>query len=172
MERAMSSRGTIGRLALRAGARIAVAALAPAVAIARPTGEQVAAGSAAVTREGPLTRIDTGTPQTVINWSGGFDIGAHEIVQINQPSPISNTLNYDLSTDPSRIDGQLLSNGGVWIINPVGVFFGDRAVVDVGRLVAGAGEGDPARVPARAPPLTPPPRRLPAAPPPPIPPPH
>ena len=41
-----------------------------------------------------------------------------------------------LSTDPTRIDGALLSNGEVWIVNPVGVFFGDQAIVDVGGLVA------------------------------------
>jgi large exoprotein involved in heme utilization and adhesion len=51
-------------------------------------------------------------------------------------------LNNVLSTDPTQIDGMLSSNGQVWIANPVGVFFGDQAIVDVGRLVAAAGNVD------------------------------
>ena len=120
---------------------LAVAALAHALAFATE-GEQVISGEATFTRDGSLLQIDTTTPQTIINWSGGFDIAPGATVQINQPNALSNTLNYDLTTDPSRIEGSLFSNGGVWIINPVGVFFGDHAIVDVGRLVAGGGKID------------------------------
>src|SRR5262245_31919289 len=126
------------RRARRAFAWLALAALAPALASATE-GEQVVSGQATFTRDGSVLQIDTATPQTVINWRGGFDIAPGATVVINQPSALANTLNYDLSTDVTRIEGSLFSNGGVWIINPVGVFFGDQAIVDVGRLVAGAG---------------------------------
>ena len=45
------------------------------------------------------------TPQTIINWGGGFDIGPARRCWINQPDALSNILNYDLSTDPTAIHG-------------------------------------------------------------------
>jgi filamentous hemagglutinin family protein len=65
-----------------------------------------------------------------------------ETVRIDQPDAASRILNEVLSTDPTSINGALLSNGEVWIVNPVGVFFGDQAIVDVGGLVAAAGQVD------------------------------
>ena len=116
-----------------------VLALLASPVLAGPQGEQVVSGEATFTRDGDLTVINTSTPQTIVHYLGGFDIAVHETVSINQPDALSNILNYDLSSDPTSIQGRLFSNGGVWIVNPVGVFFGDQAIVDVGRLVAGAG---------------------------------
>jgi filamentous hemagglutinin family protein len=124
-----------------AGLVLALTATAPAIAT---DGEKVVSGQATFTRDGNVLQIDTSTAQTVINWYGGFNVPVDHTVVFNQPSALSNVANYDLSANPSLIDGTLRSNGGVWIINPVGVFFGDQAVVDVGRLVAGAGKMDPA----------------------------
>ncbi len=134
-------RAAIGGTVRRTGAGLALAAIASAPAFAAEDG-QVVSGEATFTQNGSVLQIDTATPQTIINWWGGFDIAPGTTVQINQPSSLSNTLNQDLSSDPTWIQGTLLSNGGVWIANPVGVFFGDQAIVDVGRLVAGAGTVD------------------------------
>jgi filamentous hemagglutinin family protein len=122
---------------------IALAALAPAFAGAAPQGEQVVSGNATSVRDGALTVITTTTPQTIVNYTS-FDIGLGEAVRIDQPDAASRFLSNVLSTDPTRINGVLTSNGEVWIANPVGVFFGDHAVIDVGRLVAGAGKVDAA----------------------------
>jgi filamentous hemagglutinin family protein len=143
MERAMSKTATIGRKLRRACAAAALAIAAPRLAGAAPEGEQVVSGEATFTRDGSLTLITTGTPQTIVNYTG-FDIGRGETVRIDQPDASSRILNNVLSVDPTRINGVLTSNGQVWIANPVGVFFGDQAIVDVGRLVAGAGVVDPA----------------------------
>jgi trimeric autotransporter adhesin len=120
---------------------LALAILVPAAAAAAPAGEKVVKGEATFTRDGSLTLITTSTPRTIVNYSS-FDIGRSETVRIDQPSRTSMILNNVLSTDPTQIDGMLTSNGQVWIANPVGVFFGDQAIVDVGRLVAAAGTVD------------------------------
>ena len=117
---------------------LVLAILVPAAAAAAPAGEHVVSGEATFTRDGSLTLITTSTPKTIVNYSS-FDIGRGETVRIDQPSSRAMILNNVLSTDPTQIDGMLSSNGQVWIANPVGVFFGDQAIVDVGRLVAAAG---------------------------------
>ena len=111
----------------------------PGVSLAAPAGEQVVAGEATFERAGDLTHITTRTPETIVNYSS-FDIGSHETVRIDQPDAASRILNRVLSTDPTLVEGRLFSNGQVWIANPVGVFFGGQAVVDVGGLVAAAGQ--------------------------------
>src|SRR5688572_26714318 len=124
---------------------LALAILVPAAAMAGPAGEEVISGEASFTRDGSLTLITTGTNRTVVNYTS-FDIGRSEAVRIDQPSAASKILNNVLSTDPTQIDGMLTSNGQVFIANPVGVFFGDQAIVDVGRLVAAAGTVDAAKL--------------------------
>jgi filamentous hemagglutinin family protein len=110
---------------------------APA-AIAAPTGENVVHGEATFSRDGNETLIETGTDETIIDYDG-FDILADEVVRIDQPHSDSRTLNRVPFGDPSQIDGSLLSNGIVYILNPAGVFVGDTAIIDVNGLVAAAG---------------------------------
>jgi filamentous hemagglutinin family protein len=113
----------------------------PGVPVARaaPAGEHVTHGEAAVEREGSLTRITTGTESTIIEWEGGFDIHRDEAVRIDQPCAECRTLNRDRLGDPTRIDGGLSSNGIVYVENLFGVYVGGEAVIDVGGLVAAAG---------------------------------
>ena len=113
--------------------------LGPGAAWAGPEGERVRRGRADFERAGDHTEITTHTRRTVIDYDH-FDIAEHESVHIEQPTERSRVLNRVLSNDPSAIDGVLTSNGRVWIANPAGIFFGNRAIVDVGSLVAGAGE--------------------------------
>jgi filamentous hemagglutinin family protein len=111
-------------------------------ALAAPAGENVIAGEATFTRDGNTTIIDTTTHETIVEYEGGFEILPDEIVQINQPTDDSRILNHVPHGDPTRVSGQLFSNGLVYIINPAGVFFGDTAILDVGGLVAAAGRLD------------------------------
>ncbi|HEX5066157.1 MAG TPA: filamentous hemagglutinin N-terminal domain-containing protein [Myxococcota bacterium] len=57
---------------------------------------------------------------------------------MDQPNKRSRILNRVPHGEESRIDGALSSNGTVYILNPAGVFIGDRAVLDMNSLVAGA----------------------------------
>ena len=67
-----------------------VAGAAPAWA--GPTGEQVVAGQASVSRSGATTLINQSSDRAAIHWQG-FNIGAGETVRFVQPSASSITLN-------------------------------------------------------------------------------
>lgn len=110
----------------------------PGVALAAPKGERVVKGKADFLRNGHTTRITTHTRRTIVNYTN-FDILRHEAVRIDQPTANSRILNRVLATDPTYINGKLVSNGQVWVVNPIGVYVGDQAIVDVGGLVAAAG---------------------------------
>jgi filamentous hemagglutinin family protein len=83
------------------------------------------------------------TNGTVIQWGGGFDIGAGESVQFHQYtggslSADSAVLNRILTGSQTVIDGMLQGNGQVFVVNPSGIMFGGGAVVNVTQLVASA----------------------------------
>jgi len=106
-------------------------------ALAGPTGERVVHGSAEFARDGNNTTITT-SDQAIINFDS-FNIGAPETVRFIQPGASSRVLNRVQGAAPTQIDGTLLANGQVFIINPAGVIFGGGSFVDVGRLFAAAG---------------------------------
>ena len=102
-------------------------------------GANVVSGQAQIETQGATTTITTGTRQTIIDYDR-FGVSEGRRLQIDQPDAGSRTLNrVRREGEASRIDGVLGSNGIVLILNPSGVFFGNKAVVDVGGLVAGAG---------------------------------
>jgi filamentous hemagglutinin family protein len=76
----------------------------------------------------------TNSPNAIINWQD-FSIGAEQGVHFNQLDATSQVLNRVTGDDPSKILGSLSSNGGVWLINPHGVLFGENARIDVAGLV-------------------------------------
>lgn len=123
----------VGRFAwVGAGVGLALTA----AAFAGPEGAKVAHGSATLTRQGDTTVIQA-ADRTVINYSS-FNIASHETVQFIQPNASSRVLNRIQGADPSRIDGSLLANGRVYIVNPAGVYFGSGALVNVGGIYAAA----------------------------------
>ena len=94
---------------------------------AAPQGEQVVAGTADFVQEGNLTTITT-SDQSIITYDS-FDIAAQETVRFLQPNEQSRVLNRILSSgDGTQIDGTLLANGHVYIVDPSGVFFGEGAI--------------------------------------------
>ena len=76
----------------------------------------------------------TNSPNAIINWQD-FSIGADQGVHFDQLDATSQVLNRVIGDDPSKILGSLSSNGGVWLINPHGVLFGENARIDVAGLV-------------------------------------
>lgn len=112
---------------------LVLAAAAPAAA--GPSGEQLVGGSAIVSRSGTTTTIDQTSDKAILNWDS-FSIGGGETTRFNQPGRGSIALNRVTGGDASAIDGQLLANGGVWLVNPNGVFFGAGSRVDVHSLIA------------------------------------
>ena len=68
-----------------------------------------------------------------------FNIGADEILRFEQPSSQARVLNRVTGSIPSQIDGQLLANGQMYLVNPSGIIFGAGAVVEAARLHVVAG---------------------------------
>lgn len=111
-------------------------AFAPAAALALPQGEQLAGGTAGVSRPDAATlTIRQSTPRAILNWQS-FDIAAGEKVSVVQPSADAVLLNRVLGNEYSLIEGSLRANGRVFLVNPSGIVFGESAQVNVGGLVA------------------------------------
>ncbi|WP_221795678.1 filamentous hemagglutinin N-terminal domain-containing protein [Oceanobacter mangrovi] len=81
------------------------------------------------------TSITTTESSSWINWQV-FSIDAGETVTITQPDGSSVLLNRVVGDAASIIDGTLLSNGRVFILNSNGVLFSSSSYVDVAALVA------------------------------------
>ncbi|HEY5656168.1 MAG TPA: filamentous hemagglutinin N-terminal domain-containing protein, partial [Myxococcota bacterium] len=109
------------------------------VAWAAPEGMQVEVGSATLTVNGSDSVISTETQQTIVGVDS-IDVARDESLHVEQPTSDSRFLaKVHPGAPPTDISGVLSSNAVVYILNTAGVFFGNEAVVDVGRLVAGAG---------------------------------
>ncbi|TVQ62659.1 MAG: filamentous hemagglutinin N-terminal domain-containing protein [Phycisphaerales bacterium] len=121
------------QIALAAGLAIGYAQ----VAAAGPQDERVVRGAASFSRSGHETVIHAGH-NAVIHYQS-FNIAPHQTVRFVQPDASSRVLNRITGADPSRIDGTLIANGRVYIVNPAGVYFGNGATVNVGAIYAAAG---------------------------------
>lgn len=101
--------------------------------MANPVGPQVVAGNAQFNTQGNTLTV-TNAPGAIIHWQQ-FNINPGETTRFNQQSANSAVLNRVMSNDPSRIYGNLQSNGQVFLVNPAGIFVGPNAVIDVSKLI-------------------------------------
>ncbi len=100
-------------------------------------GPETVWGSATITIQNGQTVI-TASDGTVLDWQS-LMVAPWETLEFNLPDGESAILNRVLGGTPTDIQGSLLSNGQVYIVNPAGVVFGADAVVDCGGLYAVAG---------------------------------
>lgn len=121
----------------------ALALLAPGIALAGPTGEDVVGGTADIIRpDANNTIINQLTNRAAINWQT-FNIDADEYVIFNQPGASSIVLNRVLGGDASYILGHLQANGQVFLLNPNGVYFTHGASLDVQGFLGATLDMDP-----------------------------
>lgn len=106
-------------------------------ALAGPDGARVVRGNVNISRNGAETVIRA-SHNSIINFRS-FDIGRGETVRFLQPNSQSRVLNRIESRMPTRIDGSLIANGRVYLINPAGVMFGQGSVINVNQMYAAAG---------------------------------
>jgi filamentous hemagglutinin family protein len=104
---------------------------------ALPQGEAVAHGKANFKRDGGRMEIRA-SDRAVINFRG-FNIDRNEAVTFVQPGSKSRVLNRVTDGNPTQIFGQLKANGQVMLVNPSGVFFQNGSMVNVGGIIAAAG---------------------------------
>lgn len=102
---------------------------------AMPEGGVVRSGSGSVTQNGKEMTIRQDSGRLAMDWTG-FSVGKDETVRFQQPRKDALALNRVTGNQQSIIDGSLLSNGHVLLVNPNGVVIGKNASIDVGGLVA------------------------------------
>ncbi|HWA25942.1 MAG TPA: autotransporter-associated beta strand repeat-containing protein, partial [Lacunisphaera sp.] len=105
---------------------------------AQPTGGTVVAGDASIATAPGQTTVTAGN-NSMLQWDS-FNIPLGQTVQFVQPGADARVLNWIGGVTPSQIDGSLLANGQVYLVNPYGVYFGQTAIVDVAGLYAAAGQ--------------------------------
>jgi len=102
-------------------------------AIANPDTPAVVAGNASFNNLGNTLQV-TNSPGTIINWQG-FSISPSEITRFVQQSDMSAVLNRVTGGLTSSLQGQLLSNGKVFLVNPNGIVIGGGALIDTSGFV-------------------------------------
>src|SRR3954469_12521078 len=101
-----------------------------------PSGGTVAAGAASILQSNPSsTLINQQSRNAVINWQN-FSVAPGASVTFQQADSGAITLNRVTGGGLSAIDGSILANGQVWLINRNGVLFGQGSHIDVGGLLA------------------------------------
>lgn len=129
--------GLLAGAALWLGMPAALAASGAVPNTQLPQGGSVMAGNASIgdPNNGQLT-ITQGSQNAVIQWGGGFNIGANATVNFKGPESGYNTLNYDASGSMSQIYGAINANnnGNIYIVNPSGVEISSSAQINVGSL--------------------------------------
>ncbi|OPX93240.1 MAG: Heme/hemopexin-binding protein precursor [Syntrophorhabdus sp. PtaB.Bin006] len=102
---------------------------------AAPRGGQVTTGSATIAQSGAITTINQSTTRASINWRS-FSTRPQEIVNFNQPSASSLTLNRVIGNERSILEGALNATGKVFLINSNGILFTKGASVNTAGFIA------------------------------------
>ena len=118
---------------------IAVNASAESISTALPQGHRINSGAGTFSATGSILKIEQATPVLDTNWSS-FDIGSQSSVSIVQPTSNSTFIARVQSGQVSEVNGAISANGRVVLTNPNGIIFGSASRVDVGGLVAAAGQ--------------------------------
>ena len=114
----------------------AAALMTATEAQANPTGGTVVGGSATITTTPAELQINQASQNAIINWNS-FNIAAGETTHFYQPNASATALNRVFnSSQISAINGNLLANGRVVIINPNGVLIGKTGNVNTSGFIA------------------------------------
>src|ERR1700761_3317221 len=109
-------------------------------ALANPVGGTVVGGSATISSKGSEVDINQSSNRAIIDWSS-FNIGQGETTRFYQPNSGSLALNrVTNSAEASAINGNLIANGRVLVINPNGVIIGPHGNVDTAGFVASSAD--------------------------------
>lgn len=100
-----------------------------------PAAAWVTSGAATSQVIGNTLRIDQTTDKAILNWDQ-FNVGRENTVQFVQPNSQSIALNRINQHDPSRIFGQIIANGQIYLYNKNGFVFGKDAVVNANSFMA------------------------------------
>jgi len=104
-------------------------------AMAAPQNPTVTSGSATITQSGNHLNIVETSKSATINWSS-FSLAPGEVIQFFQPNAQSSILNRVTGNSASFLNGSLLANGVVYLVNPNGINIGRLGNINVGSFIA------------------------------------
>jgi hypothetical protein len=99
-----------------------------------PVGASVRSGTVSSTVTNGQMLITQSTTKSIIDWSS-FSIGQNNTVRFLQPNSSSVSLNRVIGTEATTINGSLLANGQVWLLNPNGMLIGSTGNVSAAGFV-------------------------------------
>lgn len=108
---------------------------ATSLLLANPQGFDLIIGEATLATPNQKTIEVTTGKQSVIQWKS-FSIGEHETTRFIMPDKNAAVLNRVMGGKLSQILGTLEANGKVFLINPKGVFVGEKAHVNTSSFIA------------------------------------
>jgi filamentous hemagglutinin family protein len=107
-----------------------------------PTGANVISGGITIEQQGTNTDIYQNQEHGRINWNS-FDHGSNAVTEFHQPSSDSWTVNKVVgnigSARQTIIDGKIIANGNIGIIDQNGVLYGPNAVIDLNGAITTSG---------------------------------
>ncbi len=109
--------------------------------VGNPTQPAVQSGDVSFISQGQVLEIHQTTPNGIINWNS-FSIDTGDTTRFIHPGTDSATLNRVTGASPSYINGNLLANGRVFLLNSNGVLIGSGGVIDVAGFAASTLEVD------------------------------
>ena len=108
--------------------------LFPTLLLSLPVEHHLIQGTAHIEQNEDALTV-TASDRTILNWRD-FSIEKNETARFVLPNSHSSILNRVEDAYPSRLLGNLLSNGRVLLINPNGVLVGADAQIDTGAFLA------------------------------------
>ncbi len=113
-----------------------LSSLIPSAAqVVLPQNPSVGQGAVSITQSATATTITQSSQKAVINWTN-FSIGSGNSVNFIQPNSSAIVVNRVTGGALSQIDGNLLANGQVWVLNPNGVLIGGGGQINTGGFLA------------------------------------
>jgi filamentous hemagglutinin family protein len=109
--------------------------LCPGLVLANPENPTIVSGNASFHNTSSSALEVTVNEQSIIHWNE-FSIDSHESTHFILPNSSSVVLNRVVSGSISKINGQLSSNGNVYLINPNGILVGPTGVIDTAGFLA------------------------------------
>ncbi|MBS3965071.1 MAG: filamentous hemagglutinin family protein [Methylomonas sp.] len=123
------------RIVVAGSVLVAPLAQADSAVLPVPDANFVTQGMATQQIVGDTLHIEQQTDRAILNWQS-FNVGQDNTVRFQQPGSTSVALNRIGQADPSRILGQIVANGQVYLYNRNGFIFGKDAVVDTNSFLA------------------------------------
>ncbi|WP_416908651.1 MAG: YDG domain-containing protein [Polymorphobacter sp.] len=115
--------------------RLVLLATVAALPIARANAQvasvpTIVSGATLTGTNGTITTITQNANRAVVEWTNGLTVPAGSTLNFAQPDAASVILNQVSGGAPTSIDGSIVANGQVWILNSSGMIIGSEGSIN------------------------------------------